>query len=40
MEFSTDRLLRFLLKLGHDLKINVQSEKATAAHANLQVALV
>jgi predicted XRE-type DNA-binding protein len=39
-DFSTDRLLRFLLRLGHDVKINVKSKKATAAHANLEVALV
>jgi len=39
-DFSTDRLLRFLLSLGHDIKINVQSKRATAAPANLQVALV
>ena len=39
-DFSTDRLLRFLLRLGHDVEINVQSKKGTAAHANLQVALV
>jgi len=39
-DFSTDRLLHFLLKLGHDVKINVQSKKAATAHANLQVALV
>jgi len=39
-DFSTDRLLRFLLSLGHDIKINVQSKGATAAPADLQVALV
>jgi predicted XRE-type DNA-binding protein len=39
-DFSTDRLLRFLVKLGHDVRINVQSKKATRAVANLQVALV
>ena len=39
-DFSTDRLLRFLLNLGHDVKINVQSKKATRAHANVEVALV
>jgi predicted XRE-type DNA-binding protein len=39
-DFSTDRLLRFLLRLGHDVKINVQTKKATTAHANLRVAMV
>ena len=39
-DFSTDRLLRFLLRLGHDVSINVQSKKSAAAHANLQVAMV
>ena len=39
-DFSTDRLLRFLLRLGHDVKINVNSKKGNAAHANLRVALV
>jgi predicted XRE-type DNA-binding protein len=39
-EFSTDRLLRFLLRLGHDVKINVRSQKATKTPAHLQVALV
>jgi len=38
-DFSTDRLLRFLLSLGYNVKINVQSKKASAP-ANLQVALV
>jgi len=39
-DFSTDRLLRFLLRLGHDVRINVQSKRNTTAHANLQVAMV
>ncbi len=39
-EFSTDRLLRFLLRLGHDVKINVRSRKAKKAPASLEVALV
>jgi predicted XRE-type DNA-binding protein len=39
-DFSTDRLLRFLLKLGHHVKINIQSKKASPDQAILQVALV
>jgi predicted XRE-type DNA-binding protein len=39
-EFSTGRLLRFLLRLGHDVNINVRSRKATRARANLEVAVV
>ena len=39
-DFFTDRLLRFLLRLGHDVKISVQSKKATTAHANLRVAIM
>jgi predicted XRE-type DNA-binding protein len=39
-DFSTDRLLRFLLKLGHDVRINVQSKKAAMGQAHFQVALV
>lgn len=38
-DFSTDRLLQLLLRLGHDIKISVRAKKATAA-AQLQVALV
>jgi predicted XRE-type DNA-binding protein len=38
-EFSVDRLLRLLLRLGHDVRINVRARKATKT-ANLQVALV
>jgi predicted XRE-type DNA-binding protein len=39
-EFSTDRLLRFVPRLGHDVKISVQSRRAKKAHASLEVALV
>jgi predicted XRE-type DNA-binding protein len=39
-DFSTDRLLRFLLRLGHNVRINVQSKKSAAARANLQVAMI
>ena len=38
-EFSTDRLLRFLLRLGHDVKISVQSRKSRKTPANLEVAV-
>jgi predicted XRE-type DNA-binding protein len=36
-EFSTDRLLRFLLRLGHDVKISVRSRKARRLPASLEV---
>ncbi|MEI8196827.1 MAG: helix-turn-helix transcriptional regulator [Phycisphaerae bacterium] len=39
-DFSTDRLLRLLLRLGHDVKINVQSRRARTSPAILQVAVV
>lgn len=39
-EFSTDRLLRFLLRLGHDVQINVRSRQAKNTQASLEVALV
>jgi predicted XRE-type DNA-binding protein len=38
-EFSTDRLLRFLLRLGHDVKISIRSRKATREPACLEVAV-
>jgi predicted XRE-type DNA-binding protein len=38
-DFSADRLLRFLLTLGHDVDINVHTRKARRA-ASLEVALV
>ena len=38
-EFSTDRLLRFLLRLGHDVKISVRSRRATRLPATLEVAV-
>lgn len=38
-DFSTERLLSFVLRLGHNVKINVQSRKTRRA-ANMQVALV
>lgn len=39
-DFSTDSLLRLLLRLGHDVKISVQSRRAKTPMANLEVALV
>ncbi len=39
-EFSTDRLLRFLLRLGHDVKINIRLQKAGSSRAQLEVAMV
>ena len=39
-DFSTDRLLRLLLRLGHDVKINVNSRRAKTPVANVEVALV
>lgn len=39
-DFSTDRLLRFLLRLGHDVRISIAAQKATADHVSLQVAVV
>lgn len=39
-EFSTDRLLRFLLRLGHDVNINIRSRKARSPHARIEVAVV
>jgi predicted XRE-type DNA-binding protein len=39
-DFSTDRLLRLVLRLGHDVNINVHSRRTKTVPANLQVALV
>lgn len=39
-EFSTDRLLRFLIRLGHDVKISIRSRRSVRTPASLEVAVV
>lgn len=38
-DFSTERLLRLLLRLGHDVTIRIKSRRTKAPVANLEVAV-
>lgn len=39
-DFSVDRLLRYLLLLGHSVRVCVDSRRATSAKASFEVAVV